>query len=248
MGVVDELVQARVDYERGEWAAALDTWSGVQPDALGVEDLRSAALSAYLLGRVEDAVGYHQRAFRLCEEAGDRAGAARCAFHLAMMLATSGEEALAGGWTARAERLLDEVDGDVVERGYVAFLHMFRHIGAGDWPAAAECADRTVAAGRRYADADLLALGLCASGRITIYSGHVPEGLVAAGRGDGRGDRRRGLAGGVRQRLLHRDRGLPGDRRLRAGWPSGPRRCTAGARRCRGWSPSPGSARCTAGR
>ena len=178
MGVVDELVQARVDYERGEWAAALDTWSGVQPDALGVEDLRSAALSAYLLGRVEDAVGYHQRAFRLCEDAGDRAGAVRCAFHIAMMLATSGEGALAGGWTTRAERLLDEADGDALERGYVTYLHMFRHIGAGDWPAAAECAEQTVAAGRRYADADLLALGLCASGRITIYSGHVPEGLA----------------------------------------------------------------------
>jgi DNA-binding NarL/FixJ family response regulator len=186
VGVVDELVQARIDYERGEWVAALDTWSGLDPDALGVEDLRGAALSAYLLGRPTDAVGYHQRAFRLCEDAGDRSGAVRCAFHLAMILATTGEEALAGGWTARAERLADamtgepagETGGDVVERGYVAFLHMYRYIDSGDWPAAAECAAQTVAAGRAHADADLLALGLCASGRITIYRGRVLEGVA----------------------------------------------------------------------
>ena len=178
MGVVDELVQARVDYERGEWAAALDTWSGVQPDSLGVEDLRRAALSAFLLGRVEGATGYYQRAFRLCTDMGDPGGAVQCAFHIAMILSTSGEPALAGGWTARAEHLLEEMDADARERGYVAFLHMFGHIGAGDWPAAAECAAQTVAAGRRHGDPDLLALGLCASGRIWIYSGRVTEGLA----------------------------------------------------------------------
>ena len=47
-------------------------------------------------------------------------------------------------------------------------------------------------------------------------------------------------------RLLHRDRGLPGDQRLRAGWPSGPPRSSAGAPSSPGCSPSPASARCTA--
>ena len=43
MGVLDDLAQARADYERGDWAAALDTWSDVDPDDLDVEDLRGAA-------------------------------------------------------------------------------------------------------------------------------------------------------------------------------------------------------------
>jgi len=85
MGVVDELLQAREDYERGEWAAALETWSCVQPDDMDVEDLRGAAMAAYLLGRREVAIGYYQRAFHLCERAGDPGGAVRCAFHVAMI-------------------------------------------------------------------------------------------------------------------------------------------------------------------
>jgi DNA-binding CsgD family transcriptional regulator len=178
MGVVDELVQARVDYERGDWVAALDTWSGLDPDTMGVADLRGAALSAYLLGRPADAVAYQQRAFRLCEEAGDLGGAVRCAFHIAMILGTTGEPALAGGWTARADRLVEELGGDVVERGYVAFLRMFRHLQEAAWPAAAECAAEAAALGRRHGDPDLLALGLCSSGRIAIYSGRVAEGLA----------------------------------------------------------------------
>lgn len=177
MGVVDELVQARVDYERGEWAAALDTWSGVDPDALGIDDLRSAALAAYLLGRSEDAVHHHQRAFRLCEEAGDPAAAVRCAFHIAMILGTTGGAALAGGWTARADRLLEQLPADAVERGYVAFLHLHRHLAAGEWAEAAARGAEATDSGRRHGDPDLFALGLCASGRFAIYLGDVAEGL-----------------------------------------------------------------------
>jgi DNA-binding CsgD family transcriptional regulator len=178
MGVVDELVQARADYERREWEAALDTWAGVDADALDAADLRGAALSAYLLGRPSDAVGYYQRAFRAYEETGDLGAAVRCAFHLAMIHGTSGEPALAGGWTARAVRLVDRLGGDVVQRGYVAFLRMFNHLQDASWPDAEACAAETAEVGREYGDPDLLALGLCSAGRIAIYSGRVADGLV----------------------------------------------------------------------
>ena len=32
VGVVEDLVQARTDYERGDWTAALDVWSDVEPE------------------------------------------------------------------------------------------------------------------------------------------------------------------------------------------------------------------------
>jgi len=57
MDVVEDLVQARLDYERGDWARALDTWADVDADAMDVADLHDAAVSAYLLGqRRRDAV------------------------------------------------------------------------------------------------------------------------------------------------------------------------------------------------
>ena len=46
------------------------------------------------------------------ERAGDLDGAARCAFWLALLLLLRGEVARAGGWLARAERLVAEADRD----------------------------------------------------------------------------------------------------------------------------------------
>lgn len=178
MGVVDDLVQARSDYERGDWAAALDLWSGVDPSAMSADDLHAAALAAYLLGRRDISVDFHQRAFALYLRAGAPEGALRCCFHLAVLFGSGGEHALEGGWTSRAERLLEELDDIAVEHGYVALLRMYRHIGSGDISAAAEAAQAATVAGRRHRDPDLLGLGLSSQGRLGIYSGRVVEGLA----------------------------------------------------------------------
>ena len=102
----------------------------------------------------------------------------RCCFHLAMIFGTGGEPALARGWTARADRLLDDLDDDAVERGYVALLHMYGHLAAGDLPAASAAAEAATAVGRRHRDPDLLALGLCSQGRLAIYAGRIADGLA----------------------------------------------------------------------
>ena len=178
MGVVDELLRARADFERGEWTAALQAWSGVEPDRLSADDLSALGVAAFLVGRREVAVETFQRAFRSCEGSGDLAGAIASAFHLSMLFGTGGEPALAAGWTARAQRLLEELGRDAVATGYVAFLRMHAYLAAADWPAAAACAAETVAAAGRHGDRDLLALGLCSQGRLRIYSGQVAAGLA----------------------------------------------------------------------
>jgi DNA-binding CsgD family transcriptional regulator/tetratricopeptide (TPR) repeat protein len=178
MGVLDDLARARTDYERGDWAAALDIWTGVDEEDLGVEDLRGAAQSAYLLGRRDDAIDRYQRAFRLCEDGGDAAAGVACAFQLAMIFGNSGELAMAAGWATRAERMLGQVAPDGVEAGYVMFLHVFRHLGEGDFESAAERANATAEIGRRHGERDLVALGLVVAGRMAIYSGRAAEGLT----------------------------------------------------------------------
>jgi DNA-binding CsgD family transcriptional regulator len=177
MGFVDELVRAREDYERGDWVRALDTWSEVDRDTMDAADLRAAAVSAYLLGRIADAIDYLQRGFRLRQAAGDQRGAVWCAFHLSMIHATVGEPSLAAGWTSRAAQLAKGLDDDAVEQGYVAFLLMFRHLGSAEWSTAGSFAARTAELGRQHHDQDLVALGLCSRGRIDIYSGRVGDGL-----------------------------------------------------------------------
>lgn len=181
MGVVEELAGARADYERGDWVAAYSAWSTVDQAVLGADDLVDVGVAAFLLGHRDESVRALQRAYHLRVGEGDVAGAVRVAFRLAMVLATGGEPALFAGWTARAERLLADLpDGgrDTAERGYVAFLRLHRALGTGDFVAATELASEVTAVGRDLADPDLLALGLCSSGRLSVYAGQVAEGLA----------------------------------------------------------------------
>ena len=175
--MVDDLTQARADYERGDWTAALDIWSGAEPASLTTGDLYDAALATYLLGRHDASVHFAQRSFSGFIETGDETGAIRCCFHLAMIFGAGGESAQADGWTARAERLLGHVDHDTVEHGYVALLHMYRHLASNDLPSAAAAAALATTLGARHRDPDLLAVGLCSQGRLAIYAGRIADGL-----------------------------------------------------------------------
>jgi len=178
MGVVDDLRQARETFERGDWITAFEAWSDVDPEDLGPDDLDRLATAAFLLGKDDDCVSALQKAFDTYVARGQLAAAVRCAFWLSMIFMSNEDMALSAGWTARADRLLDDLDDDVVERGYVRFQRMFEFIAAQDWARAFEDAASVTEYGRRFADRDLLALGLAAEGRLTIYSGRVPDGLA----------------------------------------------------------------------
>ena len=178
MGVVEQLIQAREAYDRREWLAAYDALSEAAPDDLTPDDFVELATAAYLLGRRNDCVQALQRAYQLNLDAGAVPAAVRSAFWLAMVLLTSGETTIGGGWVARSQRLLDDIDGDIVERGYVLIHVMYRHISAGELDIAYELAGQITDYGHRYHDPDLTATGLSSQGRILLYTGHVPDGLV----------------------------------------------------------------------
>jgi len=178
MGVVEELIRAREAYGRREWRAAYGGLSDAAPDELTAGDFVRLATAAYLLGRRNDCVQALQRAYQLYLDAGDLPAAVRSAFWLAYVLVTSGETAVGGGWVARSQRLLADVDGDVVECGYVLLHVMYRHIFAGEFAAACEIAEEITGYGHRYRDPDLVAMGLSSQGRLLLYRGRVPDGLT----------------------------------------------------------------------
>lgn len=178
MGVVDDLVRARETFERGEWVAAFERWTALEPETLALEDLDELATAAFLLGRREVAVQALQRAFGLQVEAGQTAAAVRSAFRLSMTFDTGGEQVVAAGWTARAQRLLEELGEEDVEHGYVALLQMHQCLAVGDFAGAVELADKVVEHGRRHGDPDLTAVGLASKGRLLLYAGQVPTGLA----------------------------------------------------------------------
>jgi DNA-binding CsgD family transcriptional regulator len=176
-GVV-ELEQARAAFDRGDWEVALEGWSAADIDALTSAELEDLATAAELLGRHDETVRALQRAFAGWQQQEDRTRAVKCAFRLAMTTATHGERAMFAGWTSRAEGLVAELGGDGPEHGWVAFLRMFRALGAGAYAEAAAAADEATDAGRRHHDADLIALGLCSQGRLAVYAGRVADGLA----------------------------------------------------------------------
>jgi DNA-binding CsgD family transcriptional regulator len=177
VGVADGLLQARAAYERRDWVAAYEGLAVVAGD-LAADDFVLLAKAAYLLGQRNDCIQALQRAHTTYLDAGDALAAARCAFWLAMVLNSSGEAAVGGGWVARAQRLLGEFGEDTVERGFVAIHLMFQHIATREFGLAKEQAGVVLDYGRRFGEPDLVAMGLCAQGRMLLYAGEVPAGLA----------------------------------------------------------------------
>lgn len=177
MGAVDDLVEAREAYERREWVAAYRALTDLDADDLRADDFAALATTAYLLGRHNDCVQALQRAFQANIDAGNEVAAARSALWLALVLSLGGEPAVGGGWAARATRILDGIDADVVERGFAMIHETFRCVFSGDFPGALERASVIVQYGERFGDPDLLALGLNIKGRLMTHAGQVQDGL-----------------------------------------------------------------------
>lgn len=178
MGVVEELVRAREAYDRHEWVAAYDGLSDLSPAELTADDFGRLAMAAFLRGRPNDCIQALQRAHAAQLGDGDVAGAVRSAFWLTMVLLENGEGAVAGGWVARARRLVDTLEEDVVEQGYVRIPVFFQHLFAGELDAARTVAVEVEDYGRRFGDRDLLALSRCFLGRLLLYVGEVDEGFT----------------------------------------------------------------------
>ena len=177
MSVLDDLHQARETYERREWVAAYRALSDLDDAHLQADDFAALAITAFLLGHRNDCIQALQRAYQAELEEDDTLGAVRAAYWLAITLWQGGEVAIGNGWLARGQRLLEHIEEDVVERGYLLERATFGHIAKGEFAEAAAAAPRVTEYGRRFGDPDLTAMGLHIEGRLTIFSGHVADGL-----------------------------------------------------------------------
>ena len=173
---VDELLAAREAYERGDWADALQGLRG--KGGLGADDTLALATSAYLMGKVDEAIRVLQGGYQDMIKNGNSLGAVRFGFWLALILNVRGDVAIGSGWVARGQRLLENEPADLPERAYLLIHNFFQYLERGDVAAALETAGRVVELARRAGNDDLVALGLMCQGRVKIYSGQVQEGLA----------------------------------------------------------------------
>ncbi|WP_112264022.1 response regulator transcription factor [Lentzea terrae] len=177
MSVVDDLRQAREAFVRREWVLAYEALSGLEEAELTADDFVSLATTAFLLGQGNDCVQALQRSYQINVDHGEVLAAARSALWLSTVLFHGGEAAIGSGWASRAQRILDDVAGDVAERGFLCYQQLMSHIVKGEFGAAVALAPQVTGYGQRFHEPDLVALGLHCEGRLTIFSGRVADGL-----------------------------------------------------------------------
>ncbi|MDQ3677330.1 MAG: helix-turn-helix transcriptional regulator, partial [Actinomycetota bacterium] len=175
----EQLDRGRALCARGAWRdahAALGVADRSSPLAAG--DLWLLATAAYMLGRDEEYVETLTRAHQAQLDAEATEQATQTAFWLGMHLVTTGDMARGSGWLGRAQRLVERLDEDCVERGYLLMPLAFQRQAAGELGAAAAIAGQAVAIADRHGDQDLFALAAHTQGHLLVLDGRIAEGLA----------------------------------------------------------------------
>jgi DNA-binding CsgD family transcriptional regulator len=150
--------------------AALDAGGDIDPDAL---DGRGRAL--WWLRDAEGAVASRERAYAGFRREGDLARAARLALWLSREYSTVwGNEAAAGGWLARAERLLR----DAAPGAGHAWLALARSERAADAAESSALAASALEGALEVGDVDLEIRALAQLGLANVTAGHLDDGLA----------------------------------------------------------------------
>jgi DNA-binding CsgD family transcriptional regulator len=177
-----ELASGRACFHRRAWAEAREALARAdQMSPLAADDVELLAVASHQLGRDDQYLDQLDRAHRLHVEAGRIARAARCAFWIGFRLAIRGEAARAGGWFARAQRLLEREPPDCAERGYLALQAVEQKLRGGQSEEAEEAyvtAMEVAGIGERTADADLVAIARHQQGRARLQQGRLEDGLA----------------------------------------------------------------------
>jgi DNA-binding CsgD family transcriptional regulator len=177
MEVNHELERGRAAFLRREWADAHAAFLAAdRRSPLEAPDAEMLATAALLVGDNTMGLAAMERAHQGFLGAGQVQRAVRCAFWIGMAFMERAEAARAGGWLARARRLLEASDLDCVEHGYLLVSDARKSVGAGEFVAAATTFGHAVAVGERFGDPDLTALARHGRGRALLHCGRVEEG------------------------------------------------------------------------
>jgi DNA-binding CsgD family transcriptional regulator len=173
------LDQGRRSFARRQWGDAYAQLSAAAARSpLEPEVLVELSTAAYMVGRDEDGAAFGARAHQEFLNQKKIERAVRCAFWLAFGCLHRGEEARASGWSARARRLLDGVEQDCVEEGYLRFLDAYQALVAGDAGTAGEACEQAAEIGDRFAEPDLVALARLVLGGTRLRESETTDGVA----------------------------------------------------------------------
>ncbi len=176
--VADALVEARAAATRQAWRAAYGAFGAVDDPDLTSSDLEKYGEAAWWSGKLDEAIALRERAYAGYTAERDQRGAARMALTLSWDHDGRGAFAVARGWLANAERLLDGLPESPEHAWLLLQRAMAAMFAEGDLEKAVEYFDDVYALGKRVADRDVQMLALSGKGRAFIKGGRIDEGLA----------------------------------------------------------------------
>ena len=167
---------AYLEHRFADAVAALD--EADRELAASAADLEHLGIAAVLIGRFDEGIDALTRAHEAFLAEGDLDAATRCAAWLGMQLMDLGDRARAGGWFARAQRLVEQDLDGRPDHGFLFIPEGLAAFYAGDGERAAAAFEHVARFAREFDDADLRALGGLGLGRAKIMLGEPDAGLV----------------------------------------------------------------------
>jgi len=163
---------------RHAWSEAADALSRAdREDALSVEDLELLGTASWWAGQPDEATDALERAVAEYEAVGRREDEARVALDLAYLAARRLANAVAGGWMARAERVLATLP-DSPLHATVALFGAVDQLMSGDIGTGVELADRAIDLAAKVGSLDVRYMAMSLRGMADVISGRSQEGLA----------------------------------------------------------------------
>lgn len=172
------LASVRAALDAHDWSGAATVLADIDPDQVEACELRARA--AYGSGDLEGCLTAWEHQHRLLVASGDNVLAARAACMVAMyLLIDTGLMAPIRAWLARAEKLLEDVEGEVPPHVLVSMIRGYERFFCGDPVAARPYAERAVELGRRLDVMPGVVMSSICLARLDMLEGRVAEGLAA---------------------------------------------------------------------
>ncbi|HKQ00622.1 MAG TPA: helix-turn-helix transcriptional regulator, partial [Actinomycetes bacterium] len=179
--------------EAGRWEEARVAFAAALAEEETPEALDGMGVALWWLGETRASIDHTERAYAEFRRAGDSVPAAVAAMSLCVTWASNFDNhAAAGGWLARAERLLGDLDPNPLQ-GWLWLLHGYLEPDTGR---ARELQQRVLELARATGDPDLELCALGDLGLTLVTQGRAAEGLALID------EAMAGTLGGEHRRLL----------------------------------------------
>jgi serine/threonine protein kinase len=175
----EEREAGRTAFARHSWREAFETLSSAQAlRALSAEDVERLAESAWWIGRVDDSIAAHERAYAAYMDERTPRRAAVVAVRLAEDFFNRQAKSIGNGWLKRAERLLQDVR-KCLEHAVLLRLHaVLAFESEGNVDKALGLARQACDLATRFHDRDLQALAMHDIGRMLVSKGELAQGMA----------------------------------------------------------------------